>query len=219
MATVTALFDRFEDADRATDMLLSRGFVKDDIGILAADHVVQERRKQGTVEVTEADGASGAMGGAMVGGIGGLLAGVAALAIPGIGPAITAGTLASALGLPLVGAGAGAMAGGLIGGLVDMGVPEEDAHVYAEGVKRGGVLLSVQTGDDRVEEAREILQAASAVNLDARRAEWRQAGWSSFGEAHASRPRTEPEELTAQPVERRASADPLLEIEVDKGGT
>ncbi len=45
MATVTALFDRYEDADRAVDMLLSRDFVKDDIGILASDHIVRERRK------------------------------------------------------------------------------------------------------------------------------------------------------------------------------
>ena len=217
MATAIGLFDRFEDADRAVDMLLNRGFTKDEIGIMAGDQVVQEYGKSRTIEAADGDGATGAAGGALLGGVGGLLAGIAALAIPGIGPAITAGTLASALGLPLLGAGAGAMAGGLIGALAGMGVPEEDAHVYAEGVKRGGVLVTVQAEDARVEEAQEILRAASAVNVDARRAEWRQAGWSSFGETAPTRPKTEPGELTTQPD--RPRSDPLLDLEVDKGGT
>ena len=68
-----------------------------------------------------------------------------------------------------------------------------------------------------MEEAQEILRAASAVNVDARRAEWRQVGWSSFGETAPSRPKTEPENLATQPETPRS--DPLLVLDVDKGGT
>ena len=221
MATTIGLFDRYEDAERAVDTLLSRGFGKDEIGVMARDDIVQDYRKRSTVTAAEVggDAGTGAVGGALLGGFGGLLAGMAALLIPGIGPAITAGTLASALGLPLVGAGVGAMAGGVIGALVNMGVPEEHAHVYAEGVKRGGVLVTVRTSDERVDEAQEILRTANTVDVELRRAEWRGSGWSVFEETAATPPRTDPEKLERQPAPERRQADPLTEIEVDKHGT
>ena len=31
--------------------------------------------------------------------------------------------------------------------LVDAGIPEEDAHVYSEAVRRGGTLVTVQAED------------------------------------------------------------------------
>ena len=45
------------------------------------------------------------------------------------------------------GAGIGAAAGGLLGSLTGAGVSEEDAHVYAEGVRRGGTLVTVRAED------------------------------------------------------------------------
>jgi hypothetical protein len=219
MATAIGLFDRSENAERAVDALLSRGFVEDEIGVMAGEGVVQEYLKSKKLTSVEGDAGTGVLGGALLGGFGGLLAGIAALAIPGIGPAITAGTLAAALGLPLVGAGAGAVAGGLIGALVNMGVPQEDAHVYAEGVKRGGVLVTVRTSEGRMAEARETLRAAGAVDLDARRDEWRRTGWRSFNETPSSPPRTEPEQLAHPTAPERPQPDPLTEIEVNKGGT
>jgi uncharacterized membrane protein len=221
MATASGLFDHYEDAERAVDALLSHGFVKDEIGVMARDDVVQDYRKRSTVTAAEVGGDSGtgAVGGALLGGFGGLLAGIAALLIPGIGPAITAGTLASALGLPLVGAGIGAAAGGVIGALVNMGVPEEAAHVYAEGVKRGGVLVTVRTSDARLDKAQQILRTANTVDVELRRAEWRQNGWSAFDETAATTQKTDPEKLEHQPAPERRQADPLTEIEADKHGT
>ena len=35
-----------------------------------------------------------------------------------------------------------------IGGLTESGVPENDAHVYAEGVRRGGTLVTARVDDD-----------------------------------------------------------------------
>jgi uncharacterized membrane protein len=220
MPTAIGLFDRYEEAERAVDRLLEHGFGKDEIGVMASDRVMQEYRQRSRVPTaTPEDTGTAVAGGALLGGFGGLLAGVAALLIPGIGPAITAGTLASALGLPLVGAGVGAVTGGVIGALVSSGVSEEDAHAYAEGVKRGGVLVTVQTSDARLAEAQEILRQADAVDIDARRAEWRQSGWSSFDETAETRPRTDPEKLATQTAPVKSQSDPLTELEVDKGGT
>ena len=63
-----------------------------------------------------------------------LLVGLGAFAIPGVGPIVAAGPIVATL----TGAGVGAATGGILGGLTDLGVSENDAHTYAEGVRRGG---------------------------------------------------------------------------------
>jgi hypothetical protein len=58
-----------------------------------------------------------------------------------------------------------------------------DANVYAEGVRRGGTLVTAHVDDQRVSQAREILQRSRSVDLVARRNAYREAGWSRFDEA------------------------------------
>ncbi len=82
-----------------------------------------------------------------------------------------------------VGAVVGAGAGGLIGSLTHAGVSEDDAHVYAEGVRRGGSLVSVTADEDRAAEADRILNSRSFVDPAQRRADYRAAGWTRFDEA------------------------------------
>jgi uncharacterized protein (TIGR02271 family) len=79
------------------------------------------------------------------------------LAIPGVGPIIAGGALASTL----AGAGIGAAAGGLLGALMGMGIPEEDARHFDEGFRSGGTLVTVNA-QGREEEARECLYEAGA---------------------------------------------------------
>jgi hypothetical protein len=95
--------------------------------------------------------------GRILGGVVGLLAGVGALAIPGIGPIIAGGALASAL----PDGGTGAAAGGLAGALVTMGVSENDAGYFEAGLRQGQVLVTVAAGS-RGPEVREILGASGA---------------------------------------------------------
>jgi hypothetical protein len=76
--------------------------------------------------------------GGLFGGAAGWLVGIGALAIPGIGPIVAAGALATTLG----GAAVGAAAGGLIGALVGAGIPEEDARTYETHVKEGRILIT-----------------------------------------------------------------------------
>jgi uncharacterized membrane protein len=181
MKTVVGLFENYMDADSAVSELNNRGFTRNEISVAARDNAIRDRLVAGETgkerAVAESAGA-GAIGGATLGGLAGLLVGLGALAIPGIGPVVAAGTLATTLASTAAGAGIGAAAGGLIGALVGMGIPEEDATFYAEGVKRGGVLVTVQTSDDRASEAMSILRRFNAADVDTQRRSWTQSGWN-----------------------------------------
>ena len=130
----------------------------------------------------EATGAgTGATVGTILGGGAGLLTGLGLLAIPGVGPVVAAGWLIATL----TGAGVGAAGGGLLGSLVGAGVPEEHAHTYAEGVRRGGTLVSVRADDMQADRIEGILngRAPAAVDVTTRRADYQQSGWTGFSEA------------------------------------
>src|SRR5688500_5244328 len=111
MATVEGLFDSTAQAQAAVEQLRSSGVNASDIGVAM-------RSAAGTTEtevVTDVDAGgggavTGAVGGGVLGGLAGLLVGIGALAIPGVGPVVAAGPLATTL----VGAGIGAATGGLI---------------------------------------------------------------------------------------------------------
>lgn len=182
--TVIGLFDNRAEAQSVVQELLSENFRREDISVMSKKLEGQERQGE-HVEYVEEDGdeqikdmAKGAGTGAAIGGLAGLLLSLSALAIPGIGPVVAAGPLAAII----AGAGIGATAGGLISGLTRLGVPEEDANYYAEGVRRGGTLVSVDAADDRAESAVAIMKRHGAVEIDKRAAEWRDGGWSGFDE-------------------------------------
>jgi hypothetical protein len=141
--------------------------------------------------------AAGAGMGAVLGGLAGMLVGLGALIIPGIGPVLAAGPLATVLS-GIIGAGVGAVgggiAGGLIGALVDMGVPEDQAQYYAEGVRRGGVLVTARVPDDQESQVRNVLNRHNAVDVERRANDWRTRGWTGY-------------DPTAQPYTREQVAE------------
>jgi uncharacterized protein (TIGR02271 family) len=185
---VVGLFDSFDEAERAVRDIADSGVRREDISIVANDAEGNFKNYRTTEGGTQAEegAATGAVGGGVIGGVLGLLAGVGALAIPGIGPVIAAGPLAAAIGSAgagtLIGAAGGAATGGLVGGLIGLGIPDEDAHVYAEGIRRGGALVSVNTSDDRVDMIAGIMQRHGVVDIDERASEWRGSGWDRFDE-------------------------------------
>ncbi|MBU1384666.1 MAG: hypothetical protein KKG14_03765, partial [Alphaproteobacteria bacterium] len=87
-----------------------------------------------------------------------------------------AATAAGAVG----GAVAGGATGGLIGALTKDGESEEDAHVYAEGVRRGGSLVSVRAEDDRVDDVVATLERHGGQVAKARGIAYREQGWKQF---------------------------------------
>jgi hypothetical protein len=175
--TIHRLFDSHDDALAAVRDLEAAGFSHADIGIAAGN----ADGRYGTTPIAhEGEAKSGAGVGAalgtVVGGGAGLAAALGALAIPGFGPVVAAGILAATL----TGAGAGAATGGIIGSLTGMGVSEKEAHVYAEGMRRGGSLVTVKIDDARELEARAILDRHTHVDLNAREADYRSSGWSGY---------------------------------------
>ena len=118
----------------------------------------------------------------LVGGVGGLLTGLGLLAIPGVGPVVAAGWLVATAAGAATGAVVGGAAGGLVGSLTGAGVPDRDAQFYAEGVRRGGTLVTARVDDARTSTAREILQRYKSVDPAVRGAAYRESGWTSFDE-------------------------------------
>jgi hypothetical protein len=109
--------------------------------------------------------------------VGGLLLSAAGLmTLPVIGPVLAAGPLAAAL----TGAGIGAAAGGLIGALTDAGIPKEEAEHYAEGVRRGDVLVTVRTDEAHAPRACEIMNRRGAMDVNNRVSDWRERGWTGY---------------------------------------
>ena len=148
--TVVGLFAHRAAAEGAIHDLTAAGFARTQIGV-----AMQERVEQADLlEETGGDAAEGAAKGAVGGGlVGGLLGLLGSLLIPGIGPVVVGGVLASVV----AGAGVGAATGGLLGVLASVGVPEEDARHFDEGLRTGGTLVTVDAGA-RTPEALAILQ-------------------------------------------------------------
>ncbi|MBV9813113.1 MAG: hypothetical protein JO326_10180 [Acetobacteraceae bacterium] len=117
---------------------------------------------------------TGASVGTLLGGAAGLLAGIGALAIPGVGPVIAAGWLVATI----TGAGVGAAAGGVAGSLMGAGVHHDEAHVYDQGVRRGGTLVSVHVEENDAARIEEILDAGGPADWRTRGDEYRAGGWT-----------------------------------------
>src|SRR6185312_712604 len=139
MKTITGLFDNYDDAKDSVAELEATGIPNSDISLVAnnSDGWYDDDRSE-----AGEDAAGGAGIGAVVGGAGGLLTGLGIMAVPGVGPVVAAGWLAATAVGAIAGAAVGGAAGGIIGAMTDSGIPESDAHVYAEGVRRGGTLVT-----------------------------------------------------------------------------
>src|ERR687893_3174843 len=181
--TIARMFDSYADASAAVRELEAAGFSHDDVSLIANRG---DDATDGTTTTTEAesDAGSGAGTGAtigtLIGGGAGLLAGLGALAIPGVGPIVAAGWLVAAL----TGAGVGAAAGGLLGGLTGAGLSEEHANVYAEGVRRGGTMLTARVEEGQAARVESVLASSGGhVDVAARRTEYQSEGWSRFDPA------------------------------------
>jgi len=180
MTTVTGLFDNYYDAKFAVEQLEDAGIASDDITIISRTR--DGRRVESEDDNTAEGAAAGAGVGAVAGGTGGLLAGLGIVAIPGIGPVVAAGWLIATLVGAVGGAVVGGAAGGIVGALIRSGISEDDANVYAEGVRRGGSLVVARVTGDRVAVANEILDRIPRVDISDRRAFYDEQGWNRFDE-------------------------------------
>jgi hypothetical protein len=155
------------DAERAYNALLAENYSQAEVGLVTADSRRTDAPDLGPRPETGSQNRAGSD--AVIGGLAGLAAGMVAAVLPGIGALLAVGPLAGAIG----GLGIGAAAGGLIGLLQDQGISESEARLYAEGMRRGGAIVTVHgVSGMREEQARDILDHQGAVDLEVLKEEW-----------------------------------------------
>lgn len=143
---VTALFRTHSDAEAAYAALLAQGYKDKDINVMMSD---ETRKKHFSHSIGHEDhkalkgaGVGGTVGGTVGAIVGAIVAIGTTVALPGLGLVI-AGPIVAAF----VGAGAGGAAGTVIGALVGSGLSEERARLYEQGLRDGGVVMSVRPPD------------------------------------------------------------------------
>jgi hypothetical protein len=176
MHTISHVYDSYGQASAAVRDLESAGIPPRDISVIA-NRYVSERY----ADVDDASATSTGAGiGVAAGGAAGLLAGLGLVAIPGLGPVVAAGWLASAAVGVVAGGVAGAGVGSIVDSLRESGVADEHAHVYAESVRRGGTLVTARVADDRLAAANAIFARHEPIDYGARANVYRREGWERF---------------------------------------
>jgi hypothetical protein len=185
--TISQLYQDYPAAHAAARDLEAAGVKSGDISIVANNverwdtddkfkHVdaKHDKDRDGVDDRTEGAEVGAGVGG-VAAGAAGLAAGLGAIAIPGIGPIVAAGWLASTF----AGVLAGGVAGGVIGALAESGVSKEDAGVYAEALRRGGALVVARVPDADIARCQALL-SRSSVDVTRRAAAYRSGGWNTF---------------------------------------
>jgi hypothetical protein len=152
------VFSHRRDAEAALRNLRNAGFPMNQVSLIAK--YVNDGGKSNLETGNKADEGlkAGAATGGAIGGLGGLLVGLGTLAIPGVGPVMAGGAVATALATTLTGGVVGAAVGGIAGGLIGLGIPEERARVYSDRFQRGHYLVIVDGSEAQIHQAETILK-------------------------------------------------------------
>ena len=158
---ITAIFDTQQQSESALNMLDQAGFTKENVTILMSEDT--HGKHFGIKENSQAEHGAviGAAAGGLVGAIYLALATVGTVLIPGLSLLVSGALIGGLAGL-----GAGAAAGGFIGAMVGLGVPEHEAKLYEQAIRKGAVLVAVQVnGTDNADQVKLILKNAKAQNV------------------------------------------------------
>src|SRR5438128_1548088 len=151
MSSVTAIFTSPSDAENAIHTLEAHGIEPSQINLLG--------RGESSFPV------HGKAAGAALGAFAGLSA---ATFLPGLGPVVGAGMIATGL----IGTGLGAAAGAAIDRHTH-GVPNEDLYFYEEAVRSGQTVVIVDAHNPRQEtQTRNLLERAGGRSVQSVRREW-----------------------------------------------
>ncbi len=176
---IIALYDDFATAQRVVEQLVEAGLERSNISLVANDASGEyATRLQSSDYADDVHSGEGASFGAVVG----ALVGLGAMLIPGIGPVIAAGPLVAGLVGAGVGAAAGAVTGGITASLVKLGVDEESAGYYAEGIRRGGTLVTAHVADEWHDRVLDIMKRHDPVDINTRAENWQASDSQGFDE-------------------------------------
>ncbi len=172
MHSVVGIFEARDEAEDARERLIDLGIKPDNITFLTPGARQTELDAVPTTD-TEQPGIGTALGG-VVGGTVGLSTAAAASAIlvPGIGPVLGTGILATSL-LGLMGALGGAAIGGHLEHAFANGLPKDEIFLYEDALRQGRTVV-IALADDGVqaEAARLAFASAGAEGVDTAREEW-----------------------------------------------
>lgn len=155
---VVQLFDTGDSARAAAAALAEAGFDSDDIEQVPVEEAVARYQGQETGRTTVESTVAGALIGAGAGIVIGLVAMISASLAPEPLLGMPLGELGS---LTLVAAlAAGLLIGGLFGAIIGVGVVQDDAYRYSDGMERGSVLLMVRADRARADDASAIMKGS-----------------------------------------------------------
>jgi len=193
--TVTRLYDDYFDARAVVAELEAIGVPQQDVSIIVnnsdRDHLKPVVRAEGAETGVVLGAALGAVSG---GGIG-VLAAFGIVAVPGSAAIVAAGWLPAVLFGTAAGATIGGLVGGLLGLLHRVGINNNDAQVYLEGVRRGGTMVSARINGRLFASAQAIFTHRVAVDPIVRGSRYRERGWTGFD---AAAPDFTPQEVTRE---------------------
>ena len=182
---ICRLYDSYVDANQVIAALEAAGVPPSETSLISNNSDSWYRAgKTANAVLVQKDGASSKAPGKAEGAALGVAIGATAatagslvtmLALPGVGAVVGAGWLAAMLGSMAI----GGVTGGLLGALTNAGISEEDAHVFVEGVRRGGTLVAARMPQAELPKI-ESMMNQSAVKLSERCGLYRKSGWQSF---------------------------------------
>ena len=152
---VVAVYDSYIRAKAALSALEGSELPPDRVSFVLRD-VERETSHPEAIQYgdrAERDGTKGAAGGGLVG----LLLGLPVLLIPGIGPLLIAGPIATGL--------TGAIVGGFLGVMAGWGVHPDHIQEYEDRIRNGAVLIVVDGSPDEVAEAKRILDETEVESI------------------------------------------------------
>jgi hypothetical protein len=157
--SVVAVYDTLDRATKAVESLVKAGFPSNRVSVIGQS-LQSEIQLNGFVSTGDV-AKTGAAAGAWVGGLFGLLAGVAALFIPGVGPVLAIGPIASTV----VGAAEGAVGAGVLSAIIGYFVAKKHIPKYTQYLTAGKSLVVVHGTPDDVRRAQEIMQQTGGTDV------------------------------------------------------
>ncbi len=156
--SVATLFENIREAISAVEALVRCGFPRTDINLVASKayyyyETLMSERSRDIASNRHQQAAD-------LGAATGFLAGLTVFPVPG-GAIIAQGPVVDAMtDGPL-----GATTGGIVAALMKTGLTKKEAAVYDEAIREGWVLVILQTTDDWVDSACDIMQDYLATNM------------------------------------------------------
>ena len=171
--TIIAIFELFDNAEKAAFDVRDKGLKTDNISILVKDSgnkaYYKSNNEDGHMKLIASGSipyifskrervSDGIVTGGIIGGVIGILIGAASMFIQNL-------SFVAAIG-PISGLIFGFIFGGILGGIVEAKIPEEKRREYEDLLSKGNALFSMKVDEDRMESIIEIIKKNGALLVE-----------------------------------------------------